>query len=66
GRDVLLALELNGRPLSAERGAPLRLVVPGYYGYKSVKWVRRVSLAATLEPGYWELRGYDADARIRD
>lgn len=63
--DVLLALELNGRPLTAERGAPLRLVVPGYYGYKSVKWVRRLSLAPSMEPGYWEVRGYDADARIR-
>ena len=64
--DVLLALDLGGRPLTAARGAPVRLVVPGYYGYKGVKWVSRVTAAAALEPGYWELRGYDADARIRD
>jgi sulfane dehydrogenase subunit SoxC len=43
--DVLLAYELNGEPLPAEHGYPLRLVVPGYYGTNSVKWLWRLQLA---------------------
>ena len=43
--DVLLAYELNGAPLPAEHGFPLRLVVPGYYGTNSVKWLWRLQLA---------------------
>jgi len=46
--DVLLAWEMNGRPLPPEHGAPLRLVVPGWYGVASVKWL--VGLWAITEP----------------
>jgi sulfane dehydrogenase subunit SoxC len=42
---VLLAYELNGAPLSAERGFPLRLIIPGYYGTNDVKWLCRLELA---------------------
>ena len=42
---VLLAFELNGEPLSAEHGFPVRLVVPGFYGTNSVKWLWRLHLA---------------------
>jgi sulfane dehydrogenase subunit SoxC len=42
---VLLAYELNDAPLPAEHGFPLRLVVPGYYGTNSVKWLWRLHLA---------------------
>jgi DMSO/TMAO reductase YedYZ molybdopterin-dependent catalytic subunit len=62
---VLIGLRLAGRPLTPERGAPARLVVPFYYGYKSVKWLSRLSLVSERRPGYWEQRGYDSDARIR-
>lgn len=63
--DVLLAINLNGQPLAPERGAPTRLVIPGWYGYKGVKWVEELRLVRSLDPGFWEQRGYDADARIR-
>jgi sulfane dehydrogenase subunit SoxC len=43
--DVLLAYELNGQPLSAEHGFPLRLLVPGYYGTNSVKWLCRLEVS---------------------
>ena len=43
--DVLLAYELNGAPLPAEHGFPVRLVVPGFYGTNSVKWLWRLHLA---------------------
>jgi len=62
--NVLLATSLDERPLSPDHGAPLRLLVPGMYGYKSVKWVDRITLVAREELGYWEQRGYPVDAYI--
>jgi DMSO/TMAO reductase YedYZ molybdopterin-dependent catalytic subunit len=49
--DVLLAYELNGAPLPAEHGFPVRLVVPGYYGTNSVKWLWRLHLAERRAEG---------------
>ena len=43
--DVLVAYELNGEPLPAEHGFPIRLFVPGWYGTNSVKWLFRMTLA---------------------
>jgi DMSO/TMAO reductase YedYZ molybdopterin-dependent catalytic subunit len=62
--DVLLAYKLMDKPLSRAQGAPLRLVVPGMYGYKFVKWVNRVELIQQPIDGYWEQNGYDRDAYI--
>ncbi|MCY7301627.1 MAG: molybdopterin-dependent oxidoreductase [Thermoleophilia bacterium] len=60
--DVMLAYEMDGGPISRPHGAPVRLVMPQMYGYKSVKWVNRIELGTTALPGYWEQNGYDADA----
>lgn len=62
--DVLLAYNLMDKPLSTAQGAPLRLVVPGMYGYKFAKWVNRVELIPAPIDGYWERNGYDRDAYI--
>ena len=62
--DVLLAYKIMDRPLSTAQGAPLRLVVPGMYGYKFIKWVNRVELIPAPIDGYWERNGYDRDAYI--
>ncbi len=62
--DVLLAYEMDGEPLPRRHGAPLRLVVPRMYGYKSVKWVERIVLQKAPQAGYWEQHGYDADAWV--
>jgi sulfane dehydrogenase subunit SoxC len=51
--DVLLAYELNDGPLPAEHGFPVRLVVPGYYGTNSVKWLWRLSLAEQRAEGHF-------------
>jgi len=62
--DVMLVWAIDGQPLPAERGGPVRLVVPEMYGYKSVKWVNRVRITNRVEPGYWEVRGYPVEAWI--
>jgi DMSO/TMAO reductase YedYZ molybdopterin-dependent catalytic subunit len=62
--DVMLALELDGAPLSRPHGAPARVVIPEMYGYKGVKWVSRIQLVAHQPTGYWEGLGYDQDAWV--
>jgi DMSO/TMAO reductase YedYZ molybdopterin-dependent catalytic subunit len=62
--DVLLAYEMDGEPLPRPHGAPVRLVIPDMYGYKNVKWVRRIELTPTVEAGYWERNGYDTNAWV--
>jgi len=62
--DVMLGYRLNGKPLSKDQGAPLRLVIPQMYGYKYIKWVNRVEFAAEPLQGYWEARGYATDAYL--
>ena len=64
GADVLLAYELDGKPLEEGLGFPLRLVVPAKYGYKSALWLTRVEFTATKEFGYWEKRGYSDTADV--
>ena len=59
---ALLATEGNGEPLAPEHGAPLRLVIPGKYFWKSAKWLRAIELSAVDEPGFWERYGYHNDA----
>ena len=56
---VLLAYEVNGAPLPAEHGFPLRLVVPGYYGTNSVKWLWRLQLAAQRADGLFTTELYN-------
>ncbi len=56
--DVLLADRHAPEPLDAEHGAPLRLVVPHLYAWKSAKWVRGLDFTAADEAGYWEGFGY--------
>jgi DMSO/TMAO reductase YedYZ molybdopterin-dependent catalytic subunit len=62
--DVMLAYEMDGKPLPREHGAPLRLVIPEMYGYKNVKWLKGVELVSAAGSGYWEQLGYDRDAWV--
>jgi len=52
--DALAAFEYDGQPLSAEHGGPVRLITPGRYFYKSVKWLRGIELLAEDRLGFWE------------
>ncbi|SRR5712691_1854493 len=63
-RDVMLAYEMDGKPLAREHGAPVRLVIPEMYGYKNVKWLSAVNLVPAAADGYWEQLGYDRDAWV--
>jgi DMSO/TMAO reductase YedYZ molybdopterin-dependent catalytic subunit len=62
--ETLLADSLDGAPLPPAHGGPLRLVIPSQLGYKNVKWVVRLEVTATRAEGYWEQRGYPAEAPV--
>ena len=55
---AVLATHHDGVPLTQERGAPLRLVIPHLYSWKGPKWVRGWSYTAAPQRGFWEERGY--------
>ncbi|UFU04780.1 molybdopterin-dependent oxidoreductase [Ruania halotolerans] len=59
-RDALLAIGMNGEPLPTEHGFPVRLVVPGLYGYVSAtKWVTELKVTRFADDeGYWTPRGW--------
>jgi sulfite oxidase len=56
--EVLLAWEMNGAPLEPVHGAPLRAIVPGYIGARSVKWLERIELRAEPSDGYYQATAY--------
>lgn len=56
---TLLAYEMNGRPLTREHGAPLRLVIPVKYGVKNLKRIGKIEFRSNRPPDYWTERGYD-------
>jgi DMSO/TMAO reductase YedYZ molybdopterin-dependent catalytic subunit len=60
--DVLLAHTYDGKPLEPDHGAPLRLLVPKRYFWKSAKFVRRLEVMSEDRMGFWELNGYHNDA----
>ncbi len=56
--DVLFALKHDGAPLTPDHGAPVRLVVPGLYFWKSAKWATGLEFTRDDRPGFWESAGY--------
>ena len=56
--DVIVAWAMNGQPLLPQHGAPLRLVVPGWFGMASVKWLERIELREQPFDGYQQATGY--------
>ncbi|PYC72415.1 molybdopterin-binding oxidoreductase [Micromonospora arborensis] len=67
GRDALLAVGMNGEPLPVEHGFPVRMVVPGLYGYVSAcKWVTELELTRFADfDAYWVPRGWSAQGPIK-
>jgi DMSO/TMAO reductase YedYZ molybdopterin-dependent catalytic subunit len=67
GRDAMLAIAMNGEPLPARHGYPVRMVVPGLYGYVSAtKWVTRIELTRWEDyDAYWVPRGWSKEGPIK-
>jgi DMSO/TMAO reductase YedYZ molybdopterin-dependent catalytic subunit len=63
-RDVLVATQMAGGPVSRAHGGPVRLYVAPMYGYKSCKWLGGIKLTDRVVPGFWEKNGYDVDAWV--
>jgi len=57
-RDVLLAYEMNGQPLTRDHGAPLRVVVPGVTGARSVKWLTKIVASSEESASHWQQKDY--------
>jgi DMSO/TMAO reductase YedYZ molybdopterin-dependent catalytic subunit len=66
-RNALLAIGMNGQPLPFEHGFPVRLVVPGLYGYVSAtKWVTDLKVTTFADDeGYWTPRGWSARGPVK-
>lgn len=65
--DAILAVAMNGEPLPLEHGFPVRMVVPGLYGYVSAtKWLTELKVTTFADDeAYWTPRGYSAEAPIK-
>lgn len=61
---AIVAYLMLGKPLTRGHGGPVRLYVPGMFGYKSIKWLSGISLVDRIVPGYWEQNGYPVNAWI--
>ena len=61
---TILAYEMNGAPLPAGHGAPLRLIIPTKYGVKNLKRIGTMAFTDERPPDYWAERGYDYDSGL--
>ena len=57
--------KMNGEPLPPKHGTPVRLIVPGLYGIKNVKWLTSMTVTADDFQGYWQQRGWTDTAIIK-
>ena len=56
--EVMVAYEMNGEPLPSKHGFPARLIVPGFFGLKHVKWLTKIEPVVHDFRGYWQQRGW--------
>jgi DMSO/TMAO reductase YedYZ molybdopterin-dependent catalytic subunit len=61
GPGALLAYGMNGETLPRRHGGPARALIPGYFGFKNVKWVEAITVLTSVEQGYWARRGWTAE-----
>lgn len=62
---TLLAYEMNGEPLPAKHGFPVRLLVPGLFGMKNPKWITKIEAVNYDFRGYWEASGWSDEAVVK-
>lgn len=60
--DTILVVGMNGEPLPPDHGYPARVIVPGIYGMKNVKWLERIEAVDEDFKGYWQTRGWSDPA----
>lgn len=60
--DTLLVVGMNGEPLTPDHGYPARMIVPGIYGMKNVKWLTSIEVVDVDFKGYWQTRGWSDPA----
>lgn len=63
--DVMLAYLMNGEKLPKDHGFPVRLIVPGLYGIKNVKWITEIEVYNGDYLGYWQQKGWTDDGTIQ-
>jgi DMSO/TMAO reductase YedYZ molybdopterin-dependent catalytic subunit len=63
--EVLLVTKMNGVPLPPDHGFPARVIVPGIYGMKNVKWLTALEPVHHDYKGYWEKRGWSDEAIVK-
>ncbi len=64
--DTIIALQMNGKPLSRKHGYPARLIVPGWYAMASVKWLKRVEVSNRPFNGFFQTVKYVYDRQVGD
>jgi DMSO/TMAO reductase YedYZ molybdopterin-dependent catalytic subunit len=62
---TLLVYAMDGQPLTAAHGFPLRIYIPNRYGMKQPKWINHLKAIADEQPGYWVERGWNAQAIVQ-
>lgn len=60
--EAYIVWEQEGKPLTLEHGAPIRVILPKKYAYKGVKWLNKLTVTKEEELGFWEVRGYSQTA----
>jgi DMSO/TMAO reductase YedYZ molybdopterin-dependent catalytic subunit len=63
--DVMLAYEMNGETLPRAHGFPVRLLIPGLFGMKNVKWLTRIEATSAHFTGYWQASGWSDEAVVK-
>jgi DMSO/TMAO reductase YedYZ molybdopterin-dependent catalytic subunit len=63
--EAIVVYEMNGEPLTPKHGYPARLLIPGIYGMKNVKWVRKIEVLDRDFKGFWQQRGWSDEAIIK-
>jgi Oxidoreductase molybdopterin binding domain/Mo-co oxidoreductase dimerisation domain len=62
---AMLAFKMNGQPLTLNHGYPLRLLIPGLYGIKQMKWIQEMEVANHTPKGYWHKKGWSKQAKVK-
>lgn len=62
---IIIAIKVNGEIIEHAYGGPIRMVIPNLWGYKSCKWLNKITFTEEYVKGYWETYGYDDRGLIK-